>query len=128
MAELTLEQAEYFLGQIPYLDARDNHALAQLTADLREFIFPRYLDPDPNEKKDAKPPRRRQSWTVLETLPPHAKYPEAAPMPQEAAKALVEAYDALPTWAQKIVPLDEAKAVLAGAATPPLTLGELSPG
>lgn len=126
MAELTVEQAEYFLEHIPYLDARDNHAIAQLIADLREFIFPRYLDPDPNEKKE--PPRRREPWTVVETLPPHAKYPEPEPMPQEAAKALVEAYDALPAWARKIVPLDEAKAVLAGAAAPPLTPGELSPG
>lgn len=128
MAELTLEQAEYFLGQIPYLDARNNHALAQLIADLREFIFPRYLDPDPNEKKDAKPPRRRLSWTVLETLPPHAKYPGPPPMPPEAARALLGAADALPAWARQIVPLDEARAVLAGAAAPQRAPDAQSPG
>ena len=113
LAGLTDAQVDYYLLHMPHVEARKNHASAQLTADLREFIFPRYLDPDPDEKKDAKPPRRRQAWTVAETLPPHAKYPEAAPMPQEAARALLGAYDALPAWARQIVPLDEAKAVLA---------------
>lgn len=111
LAGLTDAQVDYYLLHLPHVEARKNHAIAQLIADLREFIFPRYLDPDPNEKKE--PPRRREPWTVVETLPPHAKYPEPPPMPPEAARALVEAYDALPVWAREIVPISEARAVLA---------------
>lgn len=112
LAGLTDAQVDYYLLHMPHVEARKNHAIAQLIADLREFIFPRYLDPDPDEKKDAKPPRRRQAWTVLETLPPHAKYPEAAPMPREAAQVLLEAFDGLPSWAKDLAPLTEARAVL----------------
>lgn len=108
---LTVSEIEYYLEHMPYIEARKNHASAQLIADLREFIFPRYLDPDPDEK-DSKPPRRRQAWTVLETLPPHAKYPEAPPMPREAAQALLGAVDRLPAWVRDVAPVGEAKAVL----------------
>lgn len=110
LAGLTDAQVEYYLLHLPHVEARKNHAIAQLIADLREFIFPRYLDPDPNEKKE--PPRRREPWTVVETLPPHAKYPEPEPMPLAVAEALVGAFDHLPAWAKDLAPLDEAKRAL----------------
>ena len=112
LRSLTLSEVEYYLTHLPLIEARKHHPTAQLIADFREMFFPRYLDPDPDEKKDAKPPRRREPWTVEETLPPPARYPKAPPMPQGAAEALVEHYETLPAWAKAIAPITEARAVL----------------
>lgn len=102
------------MEHLPLVEARKHHGVAQLIADFREMFFPQYLDPDPDEKKDSKPPRRRKPWTVADTLPPHARYPEGPPMPQGAAEALVAAYESLPAWAKPIAPITEARGVLAG--------------
>lgn len=109
---LTLSEVEYYLKHLPLIEARKHHPVAQLIADFREMFFPRFLDPDPDEKKDAKPPRRREPWTVEETLPPHAHYPKPPPMPESAARALVATYESLPAWAKAIAPITEARGVL----------------
>lgn len=112
LRELTLSEVEYYLEHLPLIEARKHHPTAQLIADFREMFFPRFLDPDPDEKPSDKPPRRRDPWTVVDTLPPHAYYPPPPPMPVEAAQALVDAFDALPSWAQAIVPIKAARDLL----------------
>lgn len=112
LRELTLSEVEYYLEHLPLIEARKHHGIAQLIADFREMFFPRFVDPDPDEKPSDKPPRRREAWTVQDTLPPHAYYPAPPPMPLEAAQALVTHYDALPSWAQSLVPIKGAQAVV----------------
>ncbi len=113
LGQLTDAQVDYYLEHLPLIEARKHHGIAQLTADFREMFFPRFLDPDPDEKPSNKPPRRREAWTVAETLPPHAYYPAPPPMPLEAAQALVDHYDDLPDWARTLAPIKEARSVVA---------------
>lgn len=108
---MTDAEVEYYLQHLPRIEARKHYSTAQLNADFREMFFPRYLDPDP-KGEPKEPPRRRKVWTPDELLPAYAYFDQPEPLPVGAAEALVASFEALPSWAQKIAPIAEAKAVL----------------
>ena len=108
---MTPRQLAYFLEHLPLVEARRHWSLARLNADLREFMMPRYTEPDPDQKEAAKPPRARDPWRVDELLPWFAKLPEE-PIPPEAAESLVAAFDHLPEWARTVAPIEAATAAL----------------
>lgn len=112
MSRMTDAQVEYFVRHLPLVEARKHYPLAQLTADVREFIFPRFTEDDPDAKPE-KPPRPRKPWTAAELLPWYASFGEPERMSVEEAEALLDALDSLPMWAKAVAPVDEAREVLA---------------
>lgn len=86
--------------------------MAQLNADLREFIMPRYTAPDPDAKEPEKPPRPRDPWNPLELLPWYASFGDAPAMTLEHAESLAAAFDDLPEWAKAVAPIDAAQRLL----------------
>lgn len=105
------------------MEARKHYPIAQLQAAFMEVFFPRYLTPDPDAKEPAKPPRPRKPWTPEELIPYYASFGDTDPLPVEAARALLEHFDALPAWARELAPVTAAVAA-AGHLTP----GESRPG
>ena len=110
-ADMTPLQLKYALENMPLIEARKHFPMAQLEAVIREFITPRYTEPDPNPPKE--PPRARNPWSALELLPWFASFGEAEAMTPQQAESLVEAYDSLPEWARAVAPVEDAKALLA---------------
>lgn len=110
VSQMTDAQVEYFMRHLPLVEARKHFPIAQLTADVREFVFPRYTDPEP----PSEPPKARNPWTAAELLPWYASFGEAEQMTVEAAQALLDALDSLPSWARSVAPVDEAREALSG--------------
>lgn len=113
LRELTDAEAAYYSKHLPLIEARRHFPIARLTADLREFIMPRYTEPDPDEKQPAKPPRARDPWSPLELLPFYASFGDDS-MTLEQAESLVDAFDKLPAWAKAVAPIEAARKALAG--------------
>ena len=111
MRELTDAEAAYYARHMPLIEARKHYPIARLQADLREFIMPRYTEPDPDAKEPEKPPRPRDPWDPLELLPFYASFGEDSITPQQA-QSLVEAFDGLPEWAKAVAPIEAARALL----------------
>lgn len=111
LRELTDAEAAYYSKHLPLIEARRHFPIARLTADLREFIMPRYTEPDPDERQPAKPPRARDPWKPTELLPWYASFGEDD-MTTEQAQSLVEAFDSLPEWARAVAPIAEARELL----------------
>lgn len=111
VASMTDAQVDYFYKHLPLVEARKHYPIAQLTADVREFIFPRYTEDDPDEQS-AKPPRARKPWSALEVLPWYASFGEAERMTLDEARILLEHLDGLPSWARSVAPVDEAREVV----------------
>lgn len=98
--ELTARALPRYWGKLAW-------PLAQLAADFREVVMPRYLDPEPPKE----PPKPREPWTVRELLPPFADWPLASPYGPEARRLLLEARDTLPSWCVAAVDWAELEAV-----------------
>lgn len=107
-----MSEVAYYMEHLPIIEARKHYSTAQLNADLREFIFPRYTAPDPKQKGPPEPPRPRELWRVEELFPPFAWLEKPKAIPVDAAQALVHAFEHLPDWAQKLAPMGDAMNVL----------------
>jgi hypothetical protein len=102
---------------MPLVEARRHLPVAQLEAVVREFITPRYTDPDPNPPKE--PPRQRKPWSPLELLPWYASFGEAEQMTPAQAESLAAAFDGLPEWCKAVAPIEDARALLSEPETTP---------
>lgn len=105
---MTDAQVDYFYKHLPLVEARRHYPIAQLTADVREFIFPRYLNPEPS----SEPEKPRKRWTALEVMPWYASFGEPERMSVEQARVLLDNLDALPSWARSVAPVDEAREII----------------
>lgn len=112
---MTTVQLRYALEHMPLVEARRHYPMARLQADLREFMMPRYLEPDPEEERNAKPPRARDPWDALELLPFYASFGEEPPITPVQAESLTAAFDRLPAWVRAVAPIEAARSALGAA-------------
>ena len=99
-------EIELLYEHLPEHYGREHYGMAQILTDLREFMSPRYTEPDPDadQSKPERPPRARNWWRVEENLPPFAVNPVPRPELSDPARdALARHWQDLPEWATAAV-------------------------
>lgn len=118
IANLTPVQVQYFLDQVPVIEARRHYPTAKLHASVLNALGGKGdIDDHGREVKSTKPPKPEHLlYTPEELLAWYADFGDSPPRPAvlsvDAARDLLANTRNLPTWALDIAPIEEAKRVL----------------